>query len=255
MQPKAARSNVTYKQDDRVRAALLDFGGNVEAAPPRGDRPGDRGGVPFAAYRGWVGGIVSVDARHVSRLSQPGTAFYYLVTVTLQLIPYILTGGAGMYLGLVAWRRRNDASVRSLLGLRIPGEAIRDVGWIWALALPIFLAGSLFEFLQYATSTVLQRLLTEAQGWAQPVIPRRVPRRSAARPSGPSAQYRQRQRRCHHRRPGLAHAGLAPLRPRPNVFNSGHWGRSVQDAGPAEGSAGSTHEESRAGGIWSGREG
>jgi hypothetical protein len=65
-----------------------------------------------------------------------------------QLIPYIVTGGAGMYLGLVAWRRRNDASVRSLLWLRIPGEAIRDVGWIWALALPIFLAGSLFEFLQ-----------------------------------------------------------------------------------------------------------
>lgn len=43
---------------------------------------------------------------------------------------------------------RNDASVRSLLWLRIPGEAMRDVGWIWALALPIFLAGSLFEFLQ-----------------------------------------------------------------------------------------------------------
>ena len=63
-------------------------------------------------------------------------------------IPYILTGGAGMYLGIVAWRRRNDASVRSRLTLRIPGEAIRDVGWIWALALPIFLAGSLFEFLQ-----------------------------------------------------------------------------------------------------------
>ena len=106
------------------------------------------GPVPIAAYRGWVGGVVSVDGQHVSRLSQPGPAFYYAVTVALQLIPYILTGGAGMYLGLVAWRRRNDASVRSRLTLRIPGEAIRDVGWIWALALPIFLAGSLFEFLQ-----------------------------------------------------------------------------------------------------------
>jgi len=141
--------NVAYKQNDRVRAALLDFGGNVEAALVTSVTGlAIVGPVPFAAYRGWVGGLVSVDARHVSRLSQPGTAFYYLVTVTLQLIPYILTGGAGMYLGLVAWRRRNDTSVRSLLWLRIPGEAIRDVGWIWAVALPIFLAGSLFEFLQ-----------------------------------------------------------------------------------------------------------
>jgi hypothetical protein len=138
-----------YKQNDRVRAALLDFGGNVEAAlVTSATGLAIVGPVPIAAYRGWVGGLVSVDAQHVSRLSHPGPAFYYAVTLALQLIPYILTGGAGMYLGLVAWRRRNDASVRSRLTLRIPGEAIRDVGWIWALALPIFLAGSLFEFLQ-----------------------------------------------------------------------------------------------------------
>jgi hypothetical protein len=141
--------NGAYNQDERVRAALLDFGGNVEAALVTSVTGlAIVGPVPIAAYRGWVGGIVSVDGRHVSRLSQPGTALYYLVTVTLQLIPYILTGGAGMYLGFVTWRRRNDASVRPRLTLRIPGEAIRDVGWIWALALPIFLAGSLFEFLQ-----------------------------------------------------------------------------------------------------------
>lgn len=141
--------NGAYNQNERVRAALLDFGGNVEAALLTSVTGlAIVGPVPIAAYRGWVGGIVSVDGHHVSRLSQPDTAFYYLVTVTLQLIPYILTGGAGMYLGFVAWRRRNDASVRPRLTLRIPGEAIRDVGWIWALALPIFLAGSLFEFLQ-----------------------------------------------------------------------------------------------------------
>jgi hypothetical protein len=146
---QSSEINVTYKQNDRVRAALLDFGGNVEAAiVTSATGLAIVGPVPIAAYRGWVGGIVSVDGHHVSRLSQPGTAFYYLVTVTLQLIPYILTGGAGMYLGVVVWRRRNDASVRPRLTLRIPGEAIQDVGWIWALALPIFLAGSLFEFLQ-----------------------------------------------------------------------------------------------------------
>ncbi len=147
----AQSSDITsaYNQDDRVKAALLDTAGNVEAALITSVTglavvvP-----VPIAAYRGWVGGIVSVDAQHRSRLDQPGPAFYYLVTVALQQIPFLLAGGAGMYLGLVAWRRRNDESVRPLLALRIPGEAIRDVGWIWALALPFFLAGSLFEFLQ-----------------------------------------------------------------------------------------------------------
>ncbi len=147
----AQSSDITsaYNQDERVKAALLDTAGNVEAALITSVTglavvvP-----VPIAAYRGWVGGIVSVDAQRRSRLGQPGPAFYYLVTVALQQIPFLLTGGAGMYLGLVAWRRRNDASIRSLLTLRIPGQAIRDVGWIWALALPFFLAGSLFEFLQ-----------------------------------------------------------------------------------------------------------
>ena len=138
-----------YEQNHRLGAALLDFRGNVASAFATSVTGlSVVGPVPIAAYRGWVGGVVSVDGHHVSRLSQPGPAFYYVVTLALQLIPYVLTGGAGMHLGLVAWRRRNDGSVRSVLTLRIPGEAIRDVGWIWALSLPIFLAASLFEFLQ-----------------------------------------------------------------------------------------------------------
>jgi len=137
-----------YNHNERLRAALLDAGGNIEAAAITSFTGlAVVGPIPIAAYRGWIGGIVSVDAQHVSRLNQPGSAFYYLVTLTLQLVGYVLTGGAGMYLGLVAWRRRNDPSVRSRLTLRIPGESVRDVGWIWALALPFFLAGSLFEFL------------------------------------------------------------------------------------------------------------
>jgi hypothetical protein len=138
---------IAYEQNERLKAALLDFEGNAQAAFLTSITGlAVVGPLPIAAYRGWVGGIVSVDALHISRLSQPGPALYYVVTLALQLIPYTLTGGAGMYLGLVAWRRRNDASVRSVLTLRIPGEATRDCGWIWALALPMFLAASLFEF-------------------------------------------------------------------------------------------------------------
>jgi hypothetical protein len=140
---------VAYARDDRLAAALLDFKGNVEVALITSITGlSVVGPLPIAAYRGWVGGIVSVDAQHNSRLTRPGPAAYYLITIALQLIPSVLTGGAGMYLGLVAWRRRNDPLVRSRLTLRIPGQALRDVAWIWALALPMFLLASLFEFLQ-----------------------------------------------------------------------------------------------------------
>jgi hypothetical protein len=147
----AQSSDITaaYQQDHRMKAALLDIAGNVEAALVTSVTGlAVVGPLPIAAYRGWVGGIVSVDAQHASRLREPGPAFYYVITLVLQSIPYILTGGAGMHLGIAAWRHRSDPSVRSLLALRIPGETIRDVGWIWALALPLFFAGSLFEFLQ-----------------------------------------------------------------------------------------------------------
>lgn len=102
-------------------------------------------GLPLAAYRGWVGGIVSVDAREPP--GRPDTAFYYGATVTLQSIPYMLTAGAGMYLGLVGWRQRNDTSVPAVLMLRVPAEAVRDAAWLWVLSLSLFLAGSLYEFL------------------------------------------------------------------------------------------------------------
>jgi hypothetical protein len=56
----------------RLQAALWDFGGNLTAAVAN-----TVGGIeviptyPNVAYRGWVGGIVSVDSAHVSRLPTP----------------------------------------------------------------------------------------------------------------------------------------------------------------------------------------
>jgi len=61
---------VSLKRGLPLRAAFFDFAANlglgavpstimgVAVAPP----------FPWAAYRGWVGGIVSVDGRHASRL-------------------------------------------------------------------------------------------------------------------------------------------------------------------------------------------
>jgi len=87
---------VAYQQGKRFRAAFLDFSRNLFL----GAIPQTAGGLavvlpyPVAAYRGWVGGIVSVDSRHNSRLGSWHQAIYYLLTLLLQLIPYSLAGGA-----------------------------------------------------------------------------------------------------------------------------------------------------------------
>jgi len=139
-----------YQKANRLAAAGLDAAGNAFGGassllagycPPAG--------YGVAAFRGWVGGVVSVDGEHRSRLAKPYEAFYYLVTLLLQLIPYSLTGGAGVSLGIAAFasERRTGYHGARMPWLRIPYEALRDAGWIYLLALPLFAIASLFEFL------------------------------------------------------------------------------------------------------------
>src|SRR5512142_390869 len=68
-------SSLALQRGERWNAALIDFGRNLLAAVA--DTVGGLGIVlpyAFVAYRGWVGGIVSVDGAHVSRLVDPGNA-------------------------------------------------------------------------------------------------------------------------------------------------------------------------------------
>jgi hypothetical protein len=147
----AATSTITKAENagDRLRAALLDFGSNLflGAVPTSVVGLTVIGPFPIAAYRGWVGGVVSIDGRHASRLASPEPAIYYLVTLVVQLIGYILTMAAGLHVGLAAWRARNDESLRSWAGYRLPLAALVDAGCLYLLAIPIFFAGSLWEFL------------------------------------------------------------------------------------------------------------
>ncbi|HVC76217.1 MAG TPA: hypothetical protein VND96_06845 [Candidatus Micrarchaeaceae archaeon] len=147
----ARTSSITQaeNQGDHLRAALLDFGTNLflGAVPTSVTGLSVIGPFPIAAYRGWVGGVVSIDGRHKSRLADAGPAVYYLVTLLLQLTGYILTMAAGVQVGLTAWRARNDESLRSWAGFRLPPTALADAGYLYLLAVPIFLAGSLWEFL------------------------------------------------------------------------------------------------------------
>ena len=102
---------------------------------------------PFvlAAYRGAVGGVVSVDDNHVSRLRYPDQAIYYLSVVILQIIPYAMAGGAGVKLGLTYFRQGQGYEGDRWLGY--PKEAIWDVVRILVLTIPFVLAANLWEFL------------------------------------------------------------------------------------------------------------
>jgi hypothetical protein len=137
-----------HQQGHDLNAALLDFGANLGlgAIPTSIIGITVIGPFPIAAYRGWVGGIVSIDSSHRSRLATPSGAIYYIVTITLQLIGYVLTMGAGVHVGWSAWKIRNEASVRLVAGIRIPWSALKDAGYIYVVAVPVFLAGSLWEF-------------------------------------------------------------------------------------------------------------
>lgn len=138
------------EKGNRWRAAGLDTAGNTFAGavslvlgyfPPMG--------YGMAAFRGWIGGIVSVDDAHHSRLGAPRECFYYLTTIILQLIPYSLVGGAGVNLGIVTFSRwgRSVYPGGRVRWLLIPHEALGDAGWIFLVSVPLFVVASGFEFL------------------------------------------------------------------------------------------------------------
>jgi uncharacterized membrane protein SpoIIM required for sporulation len=138
---------IALNSGDRLGAALRDFYGNLVL----GAVPNTLGGLgvvfpyPLVVYQGWIGGIVSVNSAHVSRLATFSGGFYYLATLVLQLVPYSLAAGAGVNLGLSLWRKQTYYEGGRWLGF--PKEAVLDVLRIYALVVPLFLVASLWEFL------------------------------------------------------------------------------------------------------------
>jgi hypothetical protein len=135
-------------QGDALRAALLDFSGNLlrGAAPQTLMGLGIVFPYPFVAYQGWVGGIVSMRGDHTSRFDDPRSAVYYLLTLILQLTGYSLAVGAGVNAGISMFRPIPFYQGEKWLKI-FPKEAILDIGRIYLLAVPFFLVGSLWEFL------------------------------------------------------------------------------------------------------------
>lgn len=148
-----ARSDASLVADragDHVRAAVLDFAANLVlgAVPSTITGLSIIGSYPIAAYRGWIGGIVSVDGDHRSRLADPARALYYLVTLVLQLIPYSIAGGMGVYLGVGAWRESRPHP--GSWSLALPRDRVADTVLAYAVIAPLFLVASLWEFLAFA---------------------------------------------------------------------------------------------------------
>jgi hypothetical protein len=139
-------ASLALAKGHRLEAAAWDFGRNLVLGAIPSTISGLAIGIPYltAMYRGWVGGIVSVDNKHASRLRDPRERIYYVATLVLQLTPYSLAGGAGVRLGLAYLRRRQNPG-RTWFGL--PLEAVRDVLWIYVLVVPLFAVASLWEFL------------------------------------------------------------------------------------------------------------
>ena len=138
---------VANRGGDHIRAALLDFAANLVLGGGTSTLLGLAvvAAYPVVAYRGWIGGIVSVDSRHESRLADPSSAAYYLVTLVLQLIPYSIAGGMGVYVGVDAWRALRKPRPDMWLGFS--KGRLRDVALAYVVVIPLFLVASLWEFL------------------------------------------------------------------------------------------------------------
>ena len=139
---------IANNQGNSLPAALFDFGGNliIGAVPKTVSGMTVVLAYPFVAYQGWVGGIVSVRADHSSRFNDVRSAVYYLLTLLLQIGAYSLAVGAGVNVGIAMFRPQPYYQGDKWLGI-IPKEALRDVGRIYALVIPLFLVASLWEFL------------------------------------------------------------------------------------------------------------
>jgi len=141
-------ASAAYLQGNNFQAALWDFGGNLVL----GAFPKTVSGLsillpyPMVIQQGWVGGIVSVRNDYTSRLSDPHSAIYYLLTLFLQLVPYSMAVGAGVNVGIAVFRTPPYYEGRKWFGI-LPEEALRDVARIYLIVIPLFLIASLWEFL------------------------------------------------------------------------------------------------------------
>jgi hypothetical protein len=147
---RAARdqSSIDYRAGRRTRAALADAAANFGLAALPQTIAGLTVILPFVtvSYQGWVGGIVSVDARHVSRLRSARSSAYYLGVLLLQFTAFSLCIGGGIQCGVALYEQNREVEWR-FWRYRLARSTLGDLLGIVSASIPLFLLASLFEFL------------------------------------------------------------------------------------------------------------
>jgi hypothetical protein len=138
---------IAYRRNNRISAAALDFSRNLLFVAVPDTVSGLTVILPpiSAAYRGWLGGIVSVDGHHQSRLRTNEGRIYYFATLALQISGFILSGAAGLNLGIAFFRC--DGPFVGPSWLQLPRPALLDALRAYLAVIPLLAVGSAWEFL------------------------------------------------------------------------------------------------------------
>jgi hypothetical protein len=141
------KAAINYQSGNKLTAALYDFTGNLFLGAIPQTALGLGVVIPYftVSYQGWVGGIVSVDNSHHSRLDKIKPAFYYFIVLLLQFIPYSLSIGVGVKFGLEVYKQNMEVGWK-FWRFRISKENLLDIRNIYLISVPLFLIASFFEF-------------------------------------------------------------------------------------------------------------
>jgi hypothetical protein len=141
------QSSIDYRAGRHVRAALIDAAVNFTLAAVPQTVAGLTVVLPYlsVARQGWMGGIVSVDGAHRSRLRTVRGAAYYLGTLLLQFLAFSLCIGAGVRAGVALYRSNGLVGWR-LWRYRFPDAVLADAARVVASSIPLFLLASCYEF-------------------------------------------------------------------------------------------------------------
>jgi len=142
------KASLDYRAGRRTQAALADAVANFGLAALPQTIAGLTIVVPYltVSYQGWVGGIVSVDGRHVSRLRPARRAAYYLGVLLLQFLAFSLCIGGGIRCGVALYDQNRQVGWR-FWRYRLAREPLEDLLCVICLSIPLFLLASSFEFL------------------------------------------------------------------------------------------------------------
>lgn len=145
---KSDKASINAQRGNDFSAALIDFGENLFLGAIPQTLMGFSVVIPYVTVsgQGWVGGIVSVDSNHKSRLINFKSALYYFLVLLLQWIPYSLAIGAGIKCG-IDFYNNNKMHGWSIRKYTIRKSSLIELGYIYLLVIPLLLIASCFEFM------------------------------------------------------------------------------------------------------------